>query len=100
MTRPVRVLAWVIAGAAAIALLAVFGLASNKGTVTGRPAPALPKEALVGAPETLADLRARAGAVPASRRRPRLSASHRLPPAGGGWSGLTGATRFLEQRHS
>jgi len=42
--------------AGALAALAVFGLASSGSSVTGRPAPALPHEALSGAPPTLAKL--------------------------------------------
>jgi thiol-disulfide isomerase/thioredoxin len=66
MSRRLRVLAWVVLGVAGIAALAVFGLASNGSAVAGRPAPALPGEALVGAPETLAALRASSGGRPAA----------------------------------
>ena len=55
MGRRVRVVAAVIVAAAALVALAVFGLASKRSPVLGRR-PALPKEALVGAPETLAAL--------------------------------------------
>jgi cytochrome c biogenesis protein CcmG/thiol:disulfide interchange protein DsbE len=48
-----RTLAWTlaaIAGAAALAALAIIGLASNGSPVTGRHAPALPSEHLAGPP--------------------------------------------------
>jgi thiol-disulfide isomerase/thioredoxin len=50
-----RLLTWALA-LAAVAAFAVFGLASNRSAATGRPAPALPREELVGAPVTLAGL--------------------------------------------
>jgi thiol-disulfide isomerase/thioredoxin len=50
-----RLLGWALA-AAAVAALAVFGLASDRSAATERPAPALPREKLVGAPVTLAGL--------------------------------------------
>jgi cytochrome c biogenesis protein CcmG/thiol:disulfide interchange protein DsbE len=46
--------AWTLA-LAALAVLLVFGLA-GRGAGTSRPAPALPKQALVGRPPTLAEL--------------------------------------------
>jgi cytochrome c biogenesis protein CcmG, thiol:disulfide interchange protein DsbE len=53
MPRWLRVLAVLVVGAA-VAAFAVFGLASHP--VTGRAAPALPREQLVGPPTTLASL--------------------------------------------
>jgi thiol-disulfide isomerase/thioredoxin len=50
-----RLLGGVLA-AAAIAALAVFGLASDRSATAGRLAPALPRERLVGGPVTLANL--------------------------------------------
>src|SRR5579884_4086050 len=61
MGRRARVLAGTVLAVAAIAALAVFGLASNKSAEPGRPAPALPREVLVGPRATLAALRASAG---------------------------------------
>ncbi|HEY3959282.1 MAG TPA: TlpA disulfide reductase family protein [Solirubrobacteraceae bacterium] len=46
---------------AAVVALAVFGLASDRSAATGRPAPALPRESLVGRPFTLAGLLKSAG---------------------------------------
>jgi thiol-disulfide isomerase/thioredoxin len=45
--RP-RVLAWTLAAAAAVAVLAVLGLASKRSPAAGRPAPELPGEHLAG----------------------------------------------------
>jgi cytochrome c biogenesis protein CcmG, thiol:disulfide interchange protein DsbE len=59
MARRLRLLAGVLALVVAIAAVAVFGLASKP--VTGRLAPALPREALVGSPVTLTSLLAHAG---------------------------------------
>ncbi len=50
-----RLIGWILAIAAAIAALIVFGLSSAPSS-TGRLAPALPREALVGAPTTLSGL--------------------------------------------
>jgi cytochrome c biogenesis protein CcmG/thiol:disulfide interchange protein DsbE len=50
-----RLLLWAPA-AAAVAALAVFGLASDRSAATGRAAPPLPHEQLVGGPVTLASL--------------------------------------------
>jgi cytochrome c biogenesis protein CcmG/thiol:disulfide interchange protein DsbE len=55
-----RLLIWALAAAAGAAV-AVFGLASDRSAATGRPAPALPREQLVGAPVTLAELLKSAG---------------------------------------
>ncbi len=58
-----RVLGGTLVLAAAIAAAAVFGLRSHP--LTGRPAPALPREALVGQPITLSRLLAGAHGRPA-----------------------------------
>jgi len=50
-----RLLVWMLA-AAGVAALAVFGLRSQRSASVGRPAPALPRERLAGAPVTLAGL--------------------------------------------
>ncbi len=63
MARRLRLLGWTLAVAAALAALAVFGLASRSST--GRRAPALPRERLAGSPVTLASLLAAAGGRPA-----------------------------------
>jgi thiol-disulfide isomerase/thioredoxin len=63
MARRLRLVGGMLVLAAAIAAVAVFGLASHP--VTGRRAPALPREALVGARVTLAGLLASAGGRPA-----------------------------------
>ncbi len=55
MDRRLRALLWTLLGTAAIAALAVFGLASGGTSSTDRPAPALPRERLAGTPVTLAD---------------------------------------------
>lgn len=60
-----RVLGLALAGVAALAAFAVFGLASPGGQAGGRPAPALPREALSGLPVTLAGLLASAHGRPA-----------------------------------
>jgi cytochrome c biogenesis protein CcmG, thiol:disulfide interchange protein DsbE len=56
-----RVLAWG-AALAALAALLVVGL-SGRGAGSGRPAPALPRQALVGRPVTLAALRGSRSAI-------------------------------------
>jgi thiol-disulfide isomerase/thioredoxin len=63
MARRLRLLAGTLVFAVALAAAAVFGLASH--AATGRQAPALPREALVGGAVTLASLRAAAKARPA-----------------------------------
>ncbi len=63
MARRLRVLGGTLALAAALAAVAVFGLASHP--LSGRPAPALPREALVGQPITLSGLLAGARGRPA-----------------------------------
>jgi len=50
-----RLLVWMLA-AAGVAALAVFGLRSQRSASVGRPAPALPRERLAGAPVALAGL--------------------------------------------
>ncbi len=64
MSRRVRLALTVALGCAAIAALAVFGLASN-GAKHGRPAPQLPRERVAGAPVTLATLEHTAHGRPA-----------------------------------
>ncbi|HEY0517276.1 MAG TPA: TlpA disulfide reductase family protein [Solirubrobacteraceae bacterium] len=61
MSRRVRLLAAVALSAAAIAALAVFGLSSSRTAAPGRPAPALPKQVLIGPRATLAALHASSG---------------------------------------
>jgi thiol-disulfide isomerase/thioredoxin len=63
MPRWLRLLGWTLVAGAAIAALAVFGLASHPSS--GRAAPALPRERLAGRPETLASLLAGTGGRPA-----------------------------------
>lgn len=66
MHRRRRGLGWTIAIAVALGALAVFGLASNRNGPTGRPAPELPREHLVGpASTTLSSLLAGAAGRPA-----------------------------------
>ncbi len=65
MSRRVRRALTVAVGCAAIAALAVFGLASNGGSKHGRVAPQLPREHLAGAPVTLATLEHTAHGRPA-----------------------------------
>jgi cytochrome c biogenesis protein CcmG/thiol:disulfide interchange protein DsbE len=60
MARRLPLIAGTLVLAAAIALLALFGLASSSSSV-GRRAPALPRERLAGAPVTLAGLLAGTG---------------------------------------
>jgi thiol-disulfide isomerase/thioredoxin len=63
MARRLRLLAGTLVLCAAIAVAAVLGLASHP--LTGRPAPALPHESLIGGPLTLASLLAGAHGRPA-----------------------------------
>jgi cytochrome c biogenesis protein CcmG, thiol:disulfide interchange protein DsbE len=63
MPRRLRLLAWTLALGAALAVAAIFGLASHN--ASGRTAPALPHESLAGGPVTLASLLAGAGGRPA-----------------------------------
>jgi cytochrome c biogenesis protein CcmG/thiol:disulfide interchange protein DsbE len=64
MARHLRLLAVTLAGAAAIAALALFGLASE-GTPGGRAAPQLPSERLAGTPVSLSSLLVSASGRPA-----------------------------------
>jgi cytochrome c biogenesis protein CcmG/thiol:disulfide interchange protein DsbE len=61
MGRRLRALGITAAIVAAVAALAVFGLKSSSSAVSGRPAPALPREHIGGAPATLSSLLAGAG---------------------------------------
>jgi thiol-disulfide isomerase/thioredoxin len=63
MRRRLRLLVLTLAILAAMAVLAVFGLASSSST--GRLAPALPRERLTGTPVTLSSFLAGAGGRPA-----------------------------------
>jgi thiol-disulfide isomerase/thioredoxin len=56
MSRRLQLLGWTLAAAAVVAVLAVFGLAHDRSSDGGRPAPALPRETLVGPSTTLAGL--------------------------------------------
>jgi thiol-disulfide isomerase/thioredoxin len=112
--RPLRLLVWVLA-LAAIAALAVFGLASDHSAATGRPAPALPREELVGAPVTLAGLLKSAGGRgalvvfwaswcgPCAREAPAIERFSQSPAGRGrivgvDWSdGLSGARAFVRR---
>ena len=111
MPPRLRLLGWTLAGAAAIAVLAVFGLAPHSST--GRPAPALPRERLVGSPMTLPGLLAAGGGRPAlvvfwaswcgpcAREAPALERFSRSPAGRGrivgvDWSdALSGARSFI-----
>ncbi len=64
--RRLRLLGWTLIAAAVLAALIVFGLAPDRSASAGRPAPALPREDLVGPPTTLA------GLLSAARGRPAL----------------------------
>jgi cytochrome c biogenesis protein CcmG/thiol:disulfide interchange protein DsbE len=55
MGRRLRLLGWLVLAVAALALLAVFGLASDE-PPHGRPAPALPRQQLVGRETTIKSL--------------------------------------------
>jgi thiol-disulfide isomerase/thioredoxin len=63
MARRLRLIAGTLVLVAAIAIAAVIGLASHP--ATGRAAPALPRETLVGGPVTLQSLLAGTGGKPA-----------------------------------
>jgi thiol-disulfide isomerase/thioredoxin len=64
MSRRSRLLGWTLA-VAALAGAAIFGLASSRNSPAGRPASALPRERLAGAPVSLHGLLASAGGRPA-----------------------------------
>jgi cytochrome c biogenesis protein CcmG, thiol:disulfide interchange protein DsbE len=115
MAQRRRVLGLSLVALAAIVLLAVFGLASNRSASLGRRAPALPREHLSGPPATLAGLLAGAGGRPAAvvfwaswcgpcvREAPELgrfakSASGRGRVVGVNWSdALSGARSFVRR---
>ncbi len=59
-----KALGWTLAALVAIALLVVFGLASSRSAGSGRAAPPLPHEQLVGTSTTLASLLAGAHGRP------------------------------------
>ncbi len=100
---------------AAVVMLVVFGLASNRSGATGRPAPALPREQLAGAPVTLAGLLRSAegrGALvvfwaswcgPCAREAPSIERFSRSPAGRGrvvgiDWSDvLSGARAFVKR---
>jgi thiol-disulfide isomerase/thioredoxin len=63
MARRLRLIAGTLVLVAAIAVAAIIGLASHP--ATGRAAPALPRETLIGGPVTLASLLAGTGDKPA-----------------------------------
>jgi cytochrome c biogenesis protein CcmG/thiol:disulfide interchange protein DsbE len=113
MARRRRALLWILV-AAAVAAAAVFGLRSGS-SMAGRRAPSLPRETLVGAPVSLADLtagaRGRPVAIifwaswcgPCAREAPALerfsmSAAGRGRIVGVDWSdGLSGARSFIRR---
>jgi thiol-disulfide isomerase/thioredoxin len=115
MARRLRLLGWTIAAVAALVVLAVFGLATDRSTSSGRPAPALPREHLAGPSMTLASLIANAGGRPAlvvfwaswcgpcAREAPALERFSQSPAGRGrivgvDWSdALTGAQSFIRR---
>jgi cytochrome c biogenesis protein CcmG, thiol:disulfide interchange protein DsbE len=115
MAQRWRVIGGTLAALLALALLAVFGLASDRSASTGRRAPELPRERLAGPPATLASLLAGAGGraavvvfwaswcVPCVREAPALerfaqSAAGRGRMVGVDWSDeLSGARSFIRR---
>lgn len=109
-----RLLIWAVA-LAAVAGLAVFGLASDRSAATGRSAPPLPREELVGRPVTLAGLLKSAGGRgalvvfwaswcgPCAREAPAIERFSQSPAGRGrivgvDWSdGLSGARAFVKR---
>jgi cytochrome c biogenesis protein CcmG, thiol:disulfide interchange protein DsbE len=65
MARPPRALGWTLVAVGVLAALIVFGLATDRSSSVGPPAPALPRERLTGPPLTLAGLLAAAAGRPA-----------------------------------
>jgi thiol-disulfide isomerase/thioredoxin len=60
-----RALGWTLVALVAVVLLAVFGLAGSRSAPSGRLAPALPRESLVGPTGTLASMISAEGGRPA-----------------------------------
>ncbi len=113
MARRLRALGWTVLACLAVAALIEFGLSAQRSASLGRPAPALPRERLAGAPLTLAGLlRAAAGkpslvvfwaswCEPCAREAPALERFSRTSAGRGrlvgvDWSdGLAGARSFI-----
>src|SRR5271166_4752452 len=64
MARRLRALGWTAAAAALVALI-LFGLAPHRSSTDGPPAPALPRERLIGPPVTLSSVLAATAGGPA-----------------------------------